>query len=233
MARLWSQFREYDLVEVDVRRAEGDSRPESFKPDIDSLERVGHVDGWANRQRYFEQLPRTTTCELRAAVAASHAASSLGMIKVAEAVRLEFEVHPGWSDVEKRKIEAAALLPSNTLFGAPAAIPGTLKHPRFKVRYRYHCQAPDCRGGHEGQILDWELTALQNRLARESDAVLKDAIQQRFALGMFGPNRHTSFFMGNFEDPKKRQNFSVLGGVHYPSVAVASSQTLFGLDEDG
>jgi hypothetical protein len=48
---------------------------------------------------------------------------------------------------------------------------------------------------------------------------------------MFSADRQTSFFMGNFEDPRKRHGFSVLG-IHYPPGSVASSIGLFNLDVD-
>lgn len=48
---------------------------------------------------------------------------------------------------------------------------------------------------------------------------------------MFAPGKQTSFFMGNFEDARKRASFSVLG-VYYPPEGVASSVSLFDLDGD-
>jgi hypothetical protein len=49
---------------------------------------------------------------------------------------------------------------------------------------------------------------------------------------MFAEKRDTSFFMGNFEDPKKRQNFSVLG-VSYPEFRISQPPAaLFELDAD-
>jgi hypothetical protein len=48
---------------------------------------------------------------------------------------------------------------------------------------------------------------------------------------VFAPGRQTSFFMGNFEDARKRASFSVLG-VYYPPEGVATSVGLFDLDAD-
>lgn len=104
-----------------------------------------------------------------------------------------------------------------------------MKAPRFIVRYEYRCTADGCPG-HVGQMLDWELTALQGRLRFDSDDVVKAAIEKRFHEQMFAPGKQTSFFMGNFEDARKRGSFSVLG-IYYPPEGVASTVSLFDLDE--
>lgn len=223
------QFRKYDLVDLEVRRAAGDSRPESHKPDIETIRVVDHLDDWASRQPYFERLARTTTCRLSRAASERHDAPSLGMVGVRSIDGLDFEVHPGWSIAEKAKIAASVEATQLSLFADPDRTPPQLKAPRFKVRYRYHCTEESC-AGHVGQILDWELTALQHR-QHGNDVDLKAAVEERFVKMMFSAERSTSLFMGNFEDPRKRHGFSVLG-VHYPPAGVASRVGLFDLDAD-
>ncbi len=117
-----------------------------------------------------------------------------------------------------------------SLFGDAAKTPAELKAPRFIARYEYFCTADGCPR-HVGQILDWELTALQGRLRRENDADAIAQIERRFHAQMFAPGRQTSFFMGNFEDARKRHSFSVLG-VYYPPEGIGTSVGLFDLDED-
>lgn len=223
------QFRKYDVIELGMRRAAGDSRPESYKPDIETITVVDHLEDWKHRQPYFERLRRTTTCELSRAATARHDAPSLGMVPVRDVTSLDFEVHPGWTDAEKAKIAASVERTPLSLFSDTTRTPHALRPPRFKVRYRYCCMEPECPG-HVGQILDWELTALQNK-QRVSDDQLKKSIIQKFRDQMFSEGRKTSFFMGNFEDPRKRHGFSVLG-VHYPPLGVASSLGLFDLTAD-
>ena len=155
----------------------------------------------------------------------------IGLIDVASVEdSVKFERHPGWSASELRKIRLSALTASGALLGEPEHAPQPPRAPRFKVRYRYYCATTDCPG-HDGQILDWELTALQNRNLGRSDGELQEIITEKFLTTMFGLDRQTSFFMGNFEDPRKRQNFSVLGA-YYPPTGIASSRTLFDLDSD-
>ena len=149
------------------------------------------------------------------------------MVPVKTLDALEFEKHPGWSDAEQAKIAASVERTQLSLFADPTTTPAPLRAPRFKARYRYHCTEPGCPG-HVGQILDWELTALQNRQSRVSDEELKASIRHNFVDQMFGPDRETAFFMGNFEDPRKRHGFSVLG-IHYPPATIASAIGLFDL----
>jgi hypothetical protein len=225
-----AQFHKYDVVDLDVRRRTADSRPESFVPDRESIRVVGRLGNWKARQHIFDQLPRTTTCALRGEAAARHGAPSLGMVPVARLHRVRITPHGGWTEAELDRIARGLATTRDALFAPQGEVPPRLRAPRFVVRYEYFCLEAGC-GGHTGQNLDWELTAFQNR-ARQPDAQLEHAIRDRFATLMFAPDRATSLFMGNFEDPKKRQNFSVLG-VHYPRRTIASATALFPLDGDG
>jgi hypothetical protein len=224
-----SQFQKYDIVDFQVRRRTIDSRPESYVPDRDSIRVVDHLDDWRARQPVFDRLPRTTTCDLRTRAIRHHDAPSLGMVEVARLHDVQIEPHPGWTESELKRIARGLDSTRGALFAAEGPEPSRLRAPRFIVRYRYVCRATGC-GGHTGQNLDWELTAFQNR-ARLPDSELAEAIRTRFRDRMFSADRVTSFFMGNFEDPRKRQTFSVLG-VHYPRRSIASAVPLFPLDGD-
>lgn len=219
------QFRKYDIIRLEVRRRHQDTRPESYSPAVESIQRIDHLDNWKLRQPIMSKVARTSVCALRADASASHSAPSLGMIDVRFVSKLEFESNPGWSDAERAKIAHAMELPTHDLLGNQLRIPPELAAPAFKVRYKYTCMDGDCPG-HKGQILDWELTELQRRFGSSGEERVKTVVQEKFLDQMFRPDKHTSFFMGNFEDPKKRHNFSVLG-VYYPDRQVATSATLF------
>ncbi|WP_375385068.1 hypothetical protein [uncultured Microbacterium sp.] len=224
------QFKKFDLIDVEVRREIKDSRPESYRPDIDSIKVVRHLDDWKDRQPYMERVARTSTCALSAAATAHHDAPSLGMVTVRAVERLKVEAFGEWTVAQKARIAAAANLAPLSLFGDAARTPPELKAPRFVARYEYFCTADGCPR-HVGQILDWELTALQGRLHREPDAEAITQIERKFLTQMFAPGRQTSFFMGNFEDARKRHSFSVLGA-YYPPEGIGTSVGLFDLDQD-
>lgn len=224
------QFRKFDLIEVEVRREAKDTRPESYRPDIDTIRVLRHLDDWSDRQPIMGNVARTSTCDLSAAASASHDAPSLGMITVQSLDAVDVELFGGWSDAQKQRIAAATTLSPLALFHDAAKTPTELRPPRYVVRYRYHCTRQGCPG-HVGQVLDWELTALQNRHLRDSDEVVKAAIEKRFRDQMFASGKLTSFFMGNFEDARKRASFSVLG-IYYPPEGIATRVGLFDLDPD-
>ncbi|MGV3733919.1 MAG: hypothetical protein ACO1N6_11040 [Microcella sp.] len=216
------QFKKYDVIELEIRRRYEDSRIESYSPDWSSVRFVEHFDPWERRVDALRGLPVTNTCELSAAAKVNHAAPSLGLGGVAEVMALEFRPHPGWNDKQKAILSRA--LEEVDLFGSGAA-PKKLEPPRLVVTYRYRCSATACPS-HQGQILDWELTALQQRLRSSSDSELKRIIEKKFVAEMFAPGRDSHFFMGNFENPAKRDKFSVLG-VWYPRLSDVESLSLF------
>lgn len=216
------KFKKYDVIELEIRRRHEDSRRESFSPDWSSVRLVEHFEPWARRVNALRDLPLTNTCELSAAAKLNHAAPSLGLGGVSDLTGLKFEPHPGWN--EKQKAILSRALEEVDLFGSGVAAK-KLEPPRLVVTYRYRCTAPAC-AGHRGQILDWELTALQQRCRSASDSELKRIIEEKFVEEMFSPGRDSHFFMGNFENPVKRDKFSVLG-VWYPRLSDVESLQLF------
>ena len=110
------QFKKFDLIDVEVRRETKDSRPESYRPDIDSIKIVRHLDDWKDRQPYMERVERTSTCALSAAAAKHHDAPSLGMVTVRSVERFKVEAFGGWTDAQKARIAAAANLAPRSLF---------------------------------------------------------------------------------------------------------------------
>lgn len=54
-----SKFRKYEVIRLRVTRARDDSRPESLRPDCDSIRRERHIGtnkAWAERRRLVEPL---------------------------------------------------------------------------------------------------------------------------------------------------------------------------------
>lgn len=216
------QFTKYDVIEVEIRRRHEDSRKESYSPDWSSVRKVDHLDPWKRRFDALRELPLTNTCELSAAAKLDHAAPSLGLGGVTDVSGLHFEQHPGWNDKQRsilsRAFEEVALFDDG-------ASPKRLESPRLVVKYRYRCTGPAC-SGHRGQILDWELTALQQRYRSATELELRRHIETKFLDEMFGPDRDTHFFRGNFERAIKRDKFSILG-VWFPRHTDVEAVPLF------
>lgn len=214
------RFKKYDVVEVDVHRSARDDRRESYRPDIQSIEIIGHIDKWKHRHEIVGKVTPTSTCELHRAATADSQAASLGLVPVESVEKLEIAPFAGWSDAQRKRIADAENLAPLDLFGDGIDTPPELHAPRFTVRYRYRCSAGGCPT-HSGQLLDWELGELQRRhLLNLPEDDARREIETKFLTQKFAPNRQTSFFVGNFGDKVKRGSFSVLG-VYAPTHADA------------
>lgn len=222
-----AQFDKYDVIDLEIRRRDADTRPESYSPTENSWTRVDSLPPWKRRHEVIRKIEPTTTCELMRRASANSAATSLGLVYPQDVGELEFEPHPKWTREQIAKMESRIARESGALIPMSGAVPAILREPRLKVRYRYRCADRTC-GGHQGRILDWELTALQNRLARDSIEVLQRKIEVKFRNQMLGPDRDTAFFMGNFEAAPRRGKFSVLG-VYSPrrTDTIPEAPTLF------
>lgn len=209
-----AQFAKYDVIELNVRRRDSDSRNESYTPEEGSWVKVGHLPPWKSRHEIIRDIEPTSTCELMRAAAADHRAPSLGLVYPREVLGLKFSNHDPWDAEQVRKMSARIERESSALIPA-GPIPNVLIAPRLKVQYQYLCADPRCTS-HVGRILDWELTSLQNRNARVSEASLKEIVTEKFLTMMFNPKRESGLFLGNFELAARRSKFSVLG-VYYPT----------------
>lgn len=221
-----AQFKKYDVIELEVRRRDADTRRESYSPTQDSWRVVQNLPPWKARHAIMGQLEPTATCELMRAAAADGSAPSLGLVYPKDIDRLEFEPHPKWTTEQLGKMQARIDKESTALIPMSGSVPTLLKEPAFKVRYRYRCSDHRCPG-HQGRILDWELTSLQNRLRHRGEDI-KAGVTEKFLEQMFAPDRSAGFYMGNFELAARRGKFSILG-VYWPRTVDASTPapTLF------
>lgn len=216
------QFRKYDVISVRTRDPSADKRPESRSIVAPTIERVSHVDGWTLRAGWIEPLVGPTMCELIRGTRADINAQSLGAVRPAELLDLRFSRHPGWTSQELQRFDEYRQ--QGDLFRE--APPRLLDPPPWIVRLIYRCQTPGC-DRHEQRIIDWELTALQSRYRRNSEAEQKAAITHNFLEQPFAPNRAPLIFVGNQENVQRRSAFTVLG-LYYPKqTELPQAETLF------
>lgn len=201
-------FRKYDIVSVDAKPARQDQRRESWKPIMERIQKERHLDGWRSRQPLLDPAVEDSMCRLNRDAQERADAQSLALVRPKEVRALKVTPHPGWTADEQRKIEAYASQPD--LFSGRSISP--LEAPRFKAAYHYRCHEPGCNG-HKQHVIDWELVALQRRLAGHSDAALREALEAKFLGEMCAPNRDVAFYVGN--QAKRVHVFSVLG-VYWP-----------------
>ena len=205
-----SQFHKYDVLDVRLRDASPDQRPESRRIDVSGIRITGNVGTWQDRARVVGQLRDPTMCRLVRSARTDLNAQSLAAVTPRAVDGLDFEPHPGWSPSERAKLDEYRR--QGDLFDQGSV--RALEAPRLVVRLRYRCAEPACPG-HTQRIIDWELTALQSRYRGRARPELERAITHNFLEIPFGEGRAPRIFVGNQEDPRRRAAFTVLG-LYYP-----------------
>lgn len=219
-----SQFKKYQEVELEVRRARTDRRPETWQP-VPRTIRLGGVlgtdNGWAQRRRLIEQLGEKTMCEL---VEANRSGSgpgvpSLAVVRAAEPPKLVITERDGEQLADwNRRAEAAAnrlsLFEENNNKRRFDFVP-------WRIRYEYRCRASGCKG-HAQTIVDWELATLWRRVHDAAD--WQEKLREKFEQQMWA-GRDTVLFVGNQNEHPA--SFLVLGIFWPPSGDLQGS---FGFD---
>lgn len=188
----YQQFHKYQWIEVDLapRGAGNDRRPESRKPNLDSIAIVGEPlspsKGWAARKKIIDPLPHRTVAELEALYDSKKV--SLGIVRPAEVIDVEIrDADPEW------KPEWQAVLQQNSLF---ENAPKELRKLPYSFHYVFRC-ADDAKP-RRAMIEDWELGVLFLKEAERlgSDQAAAASVKKKFFDEMCAKSRDTRFFMG-------------------------------------
>lgn len=205
------KFRKYDVVSLTARPNPGDPRAESWRPQMDTLEKERHLPPWKRRQQFIDEYVGGTTCGLIEAARNNPSGTSLAAIRPREVTGIDIEPHGPWTADEQGKIDA--YVNQLALPGLSRGPRSALEAPRFRGWYRYFCQAPGC-GQHRQGIYDWEWVALQRNLSRLGDAEARAELRKRFFDEICAPSKDLVFFVGNQQ--KRPQGFMILGAFYPP-----------------
>jgi hypothetical protein len=201
------RFDKYDVIRVKVRRpTSGDTRPESFTPIIETIEKVRHIDtkhGWAERIPYIDKVKVDSMCELLRRQQAD--GTSLGVFQPGAFTKFEITATSSEWDTGRQ----AMLGQGNLLCAAPKL---ALEKIPFDFHFSFECDDPTCNG-HRMSLIDWELGAHYRRTAGRPEDERLDLVMQRWRDDVCGPSRDVHFFAGSLA---KRQKTFVLIGVFWP-----------------
>jgi hypothetical protein len=203
---LGRRFKKYDIMTVRARPNHSDARVESWQPLPETVAVERHLKAWSQRRPHVEPFVEDSMCDLLAAVRDTPPARSLAAVRPADVGELIVEPHPGWSLAEQQEIDA--YVHRLGLENAPRA---ALEAPRFRAFCRYRCHSRRCKG-HRQAVLDWELLALQRRLAQRGGAA--EELRRRFLAELYGSAREVVFYVGN--QARRPHAFSVLGVYNPP-----------------
>ncbi len=202
----WQQFEKYDIIEVDVERRDfhKDNRPESWRPLLDSLKKIGKVEttrgNWDARLEWIKPTLLSGFAELQALQESEN--KSLGAFRPSRI--LDIEVSP---DKEEWTPEQQAALNQGDLFD------GFDRDPIEKVPYRFRIGFLDERGkDHWLSVIDWEFFQLWRKERDRFQSEEKAAEQVRKKLEwVCAGDKDLILYAGNLANPVMRKSFMILG----------------------
>ncbi|XUL89027.1 hypothetical protein ACQ86D_22300 [Streptomyces galilaeus] len=204
-----SQFAKYSVIEVDVQQHSGDRRPESLRPNLDTLRVVDHVpptDGWKQRYSYIEPLVVASLCAVKRDQEAR--GTSLGIFRPAEVTGFRLASAEAWP------ASKAALADQLDLFEQDL---NRLEWVPLEFRYSFRCVDADCPG-HDMGLKDWEAgESYRNFLRKYGESAVRDKLRERWFDRMFTADKAVHCFVGNIAAHPK--TFMLLG-LFYPKAHV-------------
>ena len=198
------QFGKWHVIHLRAQQHSGDSRHESFRPDLESI-RVGRKlpagAHWPARRPLVEPLVGPTMCELHRGRKGNAPGPSLGLVRPAEVMDVVVRDSDGWTAGQLSRLGQANLLSTKT----------ELEKPAHSFAYRWRCEEPDCKG-HTQSIADWEVGQAYRDWGSKGYDVIP-AIRQKWLDELCAADRETLFFVG--DQHRYPGQFMVLG-VFYP-----------------
>jgi hypothetical protein len=198
------RFKKYDVIQVNIYKDRHDIRPESHRPDPDSIHILGNIstkDGWATRKEWVLRSASPSMCGIQTMQERNE--KTLGIFKP---MRIsDFIIEDDEIEWPVRKLRALQQL---ELFEKQKTV---LEKVPYTFKYSYLCNDPECPG-HIQSIYDWEVYALYRNLHKQyGDDFDKIKVQMRkqFLDYICGDRKDTHFFVGTMH--WHPNNFIILG----------------------
>jgi hypothetical protein len=202
------QFRKFQPIRLRVSRPRSDRRPETRRPDRDSIElsraALSTRNGWAARRPWIEPLMLSSMCEIRRRQKINR--TSLGIFRPAEV--LDLVIEPVSVSASKKQI-AHAWAAQGSLLDVPRDERRhqvrALELMPYAFKYRYRCDDDSCPV-HEQSLIDWEVFRYYQRVRTRPD--WEKRMRDRFIGDLCAADRDTAFVVGN--QHQHRDSFLVL-----------------------
>lgn len=193
------RFAKYQFVRVRACKHSTDTRSETWRPDLDSIEPGEVIDAkryWTQRSAILDPLIGPSMCELIRGRQGG-GGSSLGLVRPREILGIRVTPATSWSAGQQGTVGQGNLLTSKT----------DLVKPAHAFAYRYLCEDPGCKT-HTQTIVDWELGEAYRSWPETGDKLL-DAIRGHWLNDLCGPDRDPMLFVG--DQHTRPGQFLVLG----------------------
>ena len=202
------QFRKYEWIEAEVRKATNDQRPESFIPNLETIriiEKLSTSDGWRTRKNIIKPLLRPSMCSIQQQHAQQNA-PTLGVFKPGKIKRLVIEPEESavWTPSELAKL-------NQTLSLFQKAPETQLEKIPFKFKYEFLCNDSNCNG-HSMSCMDLELGQSYRKWRADYGDQWQSAIRERYESQMI-EKFDTHFFVGNLHQFPQSW---IIVGLFYP-----------------
>jgi hypothetical protein len=210
------RFTKYEVVRLRARKHSTDTRHETWRPDMESIERGQFIKAggaWLRRRELVEPLVGPTMCELHRGRKRNGPGPSLGLVRPARVRGIRVTAETEWSPGQLGTVGQGNLLTAKT----------ELVKPGHAFSYRYDCEEPGCKG-HTQKIVDWELGESYRSWPTTGEALV-DAIKDKW-LGMCEDKREPFFFVG---DQHTRPGQFLVLGTFYPERRPSEAQLTFEL----
>jgi hypothetical protein len=195
------QYPKYSWVEVEVQKASGDNRKESYKPKNESITVVRPPLGgklqWDEAKSILVPTAHKSLCEL---VRLKEQNVSLGIFKPLKITGFYWkEETPEWTEEEQEAII------QQDLFGIGKK---PLEKMPYSFHYQFECNDERCNG-HDLTIIDWEIQqAYRNWRTKYNENEVLQKIKEKWLDTLFGPDRDTYFIVGTHH---RFKTFIILG----------------------
>jgi hypothetical protein len=195
------QFAKYQPISVRVESHSSDSRPETRRPDRESIEVIGDTipakGDWLGRRPYVEPLMAGSMCAIQQS--RKDRRTSLGIFRPTEILGLDIET----IDLEQEKEELAETMARREAQGSllkggeideKAELLGALDLIPYRFKLRYRCNDPGCQE-HAQSIVDWEILQFYRRERQKPD--WEEIVRRRVLEEVCGPDRDVALIVGN------------------------------------
>ena len=189
-----ARIHKWDEIEVEVVKASGDHRPESYTPNLDSIRvirRLGTERSWSERRAVVDPLPLESTM---ADVERRQAADglSLAAVRPGEVLDLEVTVRPT-KELAEQRTKAELAVQQGDLFSI-----GDRNEPLEPIPFNFHyvMRYPDEAEPRRLKIIDWEINQAWRKW-RHQYPDPEQRIRDKWMNELLGSDRDSVLFVGN------------------------------------
>jgi hypothetical protein len=206
------RFSKYEWIDVEVTKARDDQRPESFKPNLDTIEigtKVSSTDAWRLRKDIVRPLVKPSLCAIQAEREAN-GSPTLGIFKPKiDRLVIERADPAEWTPEQLTKLNQTLSLFETK----PATL---LEKIPYDFRYEFHCHDQSCQG-HKTICTDWEIAQSYRKWSRDYGAKWEQAFREKYER-QIAEQFDTYFFVGNLH--QYPQSFIIVGLFYPPRQAM-------------